>query len=112
MRGPRAHLCPLPRRLLQQLEVAKSSKAALGKSPAKAPVLTGDAVTFELYWKPEQEQFAQTAKVSVGRGGTLCLSPKWGVPPSDALICPPRSRSWRSGWRSWRRRCGASPRAR
>ena len=68
VRGLRAHLCPLPRRLLQQLEVAKSSKAALGKSPAKAPMPTGDAVTFELYWKPEQEQFAQTAKVSVERG--------------------------------------------
>ncbi|KAM6188980.1 dynactin subunit 2-like [Sarcoramphus papa] len=54
----------LAKRLLQQLEVAKSSKAALGKSPAKAPVPTGDAVTFELYWKPEQEQFAQTAKIA------------------------------------------------
>ena len=67
--GPRAHLFPLPRRLLQQLEVAKCSRAAPGKSPARAPAPTGDAVTFELYWRPEQEQFAQTAKVSVGRGG-------------------------------------------
>ncbi|KFV97162.1 Dynactin subunit 2, partial [Fulmarus glacialis] len=54
----------LAKRLLQQLEVAKCSKAVPGKSPAKAPVPTGDAVTFELYWRPEQDQFAQTAKVS------------------------------------------------
>ncbi|NXS51055.1 DCTN2 protein, partial [Balaeniceps rex] len=54
----------LAKRLLQQLEVAKCSKAAPGKSPAKASVPTGDAVTFELYWRPEQEQFAQTAKMA------------------------------------------------
>ncbi|XP_074990066.1 dynactin subunit 2-like isoform X2 [Calonectris borealis] len=54
----------LAKRLLQQLEVAKCSKAAPGKSPAKAPVPTGDAVTFELYWRPEQDQFAQTAKMA------------------------------------------------
>ncbi|NWI35061.1 DCTN2 protein, partial [Sula dactylatra] len=54
----------LAKRLLQQLEVAKCSKAAPGKSPAKAPAPTGDAVTFELYWRPEQEQFAQTAKMA------------------------------------------------
>ncbi|XP_014797083.1 PREDICTED: dynactin subunit 2 [Calidris pugnax] len=54
----------LPRRLLQQLEVAKCSKAPPGKSPAKAPGPTGDAVTFELYWRPEQDQFAQTAKIA------------------------------------------------
>ncbi|KFZ50274.1 Dynactin subunit 2, partial [Podiceps cristatus] len=53
-----------PARLLQQLEVAKCSKAAPGKSPPKAPVPTGDAVTFELYWRPEQDQFAQTAKIA------------------------------------------------
>lgn len=65
---PHSHLfCPpppRPRRLLQQLEVAKCSKATPGKTPAKAPAPTGDAVTFELYWRPEQDQFAQTAKVS------------------------------------------------
>ncbi|XP_074931704.1 dynactin subunit 2-like [Phalacrocorax aristotelis] len=54
----------LAKRLLQQLEVAKCSKAAPGKSPAKAPAPAGDAVTFELYWRPEQEQFAQTAKMA------------------------------------------------
>ncbi|KAK4806736.1 hypothetical protein QYF61_007540 [Mycteria americana] len=54
----------LAKRLLQQLEVAKCSRAAPGKSPARAPAPTGDAVTFELYWRPEQEQFAQTAKMA------------------------------------------------
>ncbi|NXN26804.1 DCTN2 protein, partial [Nycticryphes semicollaris] len=54
----------LAKRLLQQLEVAKCSKAPPGKSPAKAPAPTGDAVTFELYWRPEQDQFAQTAKIA------------------------------------------------
>ncbi|KFQ38117.1 Dynactin subunit 2, partial [Mesitornis unicolor] len=54
----------LAKRLLQQLEVAKCSKATPGKSPPKAPTPMGDTVTFELYWRPEQDQFAQTAKVS------------------------------------------------
>ncbi|KAM6394895.1 dynactin subunit 2 [Rhynochetos jubatus] len=54
----------LGKRLLQQLEVAKCSKAAPGKSPAKAAAPTGDAITFELYWRPEQDQFAQTAKIA------------------------------------------------
>ncbi|NWV84750.1 DCTN2 protein, partial [Dasyornis broadbenti] len=54
----------LAKRLLQQLEVAKCSKAAPGKGPARAPPTAGDAVTFELYWRPEQDQFTQSAKVS------------------------------------------------
>ncbi|NXX13656.1 DCTN2 protein, partial [Podargus strigoides] len=54
----------LAKRLLQQLEVAKCSKAAPGKNAPKAPTPTGDAVTFELYWRPEQDQFAQTAKIA------------------------------------------------
>ncbi|KAM6294517.1 dynactin subunit 2 [Aegotheles albertisi] len=56
----------LAKRLLQQLEVAKCSKAAPGKGPGKAPGTKppGDAVTFELYWRPEQEQFAQAAKIA------------------------------------------------
>nr|XP_021406287.1 dynactin subunit 2 isoform X1 [Lonchura striata domestica] len=54
----------LAKRLLQQLEVAKCSKATPGKGPARAPAPAGDAVTFELYWRPEQDQFAQSAKVS------------------------------------------------
>ncbi|NXJ86864.1 DCTN2 protein, partial [Trogon melanurus] len=55
----------LAKRLLQQLEVAKCSKAVpAAKSPAKAPAPAADAVTFELYWRPEQDQFAQTAKIA------------------------------------------------
>ncbi|EOA94037.1 Dynactin subunit 2, partial [Anas platyrhynchos] len=54
----------LAKRLLQQLEVAKCKKAAAGKSPAKAPAPAGDMLTFELYWRPEQDQFSQAAKVS------------------------------------------------
>ncbi|XP_057265663.1 dynactin subunit 2 [Pezoporus wallicus] len=54
----------LAKRLLQQLEVAKCSKGTPGKSPAKTPVPTTDAITFELYWRPEQEQFAQSAKMA------------------------------------------------
>ncbi|KAK2514497.1 hypothetical protein Q9966_015738 [Columba livia] len=55
----------LAKRLLQQLEVAKHSKAPPGKSPpAKSSSPPGDAVTFELYWRPEQDQFAQTAKIA------------------------------------------------
>ncbi|NWX10470.1 DCTN2 protein, partial [Caloenas nicobarica] len=55
----------LAKRLLQQLEVAKHSKAPPGKSPpAKSSSPPGDTVTFELYWRPEQDQFAQTAKIA------------------------------------------------
>ncbi|NWX43633.1 DCTN2 protein, partial [Steatornis caripensis] len=54
----------LTKHLLQQLEVAKCTKAMAGKSPDKVPTPTVDAVTFELYWRPEQDQFAQTAKIA------------------------------------------------
>ncbi|XP_071656084.1 dynactin subunit 2-like isoform X2 [Patagioenas fasciata] len=55
----------LAKRLLQQLEAAKHSKAPPGQSPpAKSSSPPGDAVTFELYWRPEQDQFAQTAKIA------------------------------------------------
>ncbi|NXX49657.1 DCTN2 protein, partial [Tricholaema leucomelas] len=54
----------LAKRLLQQLEVAKCSKGMPGKVPSKGTVPAGDAVTFELYWRPEQAQFAQAAKVA------------------------------------------------
>ncbi|XP_049675500.1 dynactin subunit 2-like isoform X3 [Accipiter gentilis] len=54
----------LAKHLLQQLEVVRCSKVAAGKTPDKAPVPTGDAVTLELYWQPEQDHFAQTAKIT------------------------------------------------
>ncbi|XP_050770676.1 dynactin subunit 2-like [Gymnogyps californianus] len=59
-----AHFHPAWRTSLPSLSSFHGAHACLGKSPAKAPVPTGDAVTFELYWKPEQEQFAQTAKIA------------------------------------------------
>lgn len=67
--GQRAQILLSPRRLLQQLEVAKCKKAAAGKSPAKAPAPAGDMLTFELFWRPEQDQFSQAAKVSVRNHG-------------------------------------------
>ncbi|XP_040510673.1 dynactin subunit 2 isoform X4 [Gallus gallus] len=62
----------LAKRLQQQLEVAKCKKAAPAKSPPKAPAPTTDALTFELFWRPEQDQFSQTAKnpLLVGLKGT------------------------------------------
>uniref|UniRef100_A0A8B9NCH4 Dynactin subunit 2 n=1 Tax=Accipiter nisus TaxID=211598 RepID=A0A8B9NCH4_9AVES len=54
----------LAKRLLQQLEAAKCSKAAPGKTPAKVPALTGDSVAIELFCQPEQDHFAQTAKIT------------------------------------------------
>ncbi|NWI68701.1 DCTN2 protein, partial [Todus mexicanus] len=54
----------LAKRLLQQLEVAKCSKAAPAKGQTREPVPSADAITFELYWRPEQDQFAQTAKIA------------------------------------------------
>ncbi|XP_061871459.1 dynactin subunit 2 [Colius striatus] len=54
----------LAKRLLQQLEVAKCGRAAPGKSPSGAAAPAADAVTFELFWRPEREQFAHTAKVA------------------------------------------------
>ncbi|NWX12671.1 DCTN2 protein, partial [Aegotheles bennettii] len=82
----------LAKRLLQQLEVAKCSKAAPGKGPGKAPGTKppGDAVTLELYWRPEQEQFAQAAKVRRG-WGALGLTPREGgvTPACDLTPSPP-----------------------
>ncbi|XP_062453278.1 dynactin subunit 2 isoform X1 [Rhea pennata] len=54
----------LAKRLLLQLEAAKSSKVAPGKSPAKAPAAGGSTVTYELHSRPEQERFVQAAKIA------------------------------------------------
>ncbi|XP_060108108.1 dynactin subunit 2 [Heteronotia binoei] len=56
----------LAKRLLIQLESAKSAKAAPagGKSPAKAPAGTGNTVTYELHSRPEQDRFSQAAKIA------------------------------------------------
>ncbi|XP_040432016.1 dynactin subunit 2-like isoform X2 [Cygnus olor] len=54
----------LAKRLLQQLEVVKCKKAVSGERPDKAPAPTGDMLTFELYWRPEQDQFSQAASIA------------------------------------------------
>nr|XP_056714111.1 dynactin subunit 2 [Euleptes europaea] len=56
----------LAKRLLIQLEAAKSAKAAPagGKSLAKAPAVTGNTVTYELHSRPEQDKFSQAAKIA------------------------------------------------
>lgn len=78
---------PPHRRLQQQLEVAKCKKAAPAKSPPKAPAPTTDALTFELFWRPEQDQFSQTAKVSVvfDPQGLCCPFLRLGVPTAAHL---------------------------
>uniref|UniRef100_A0A8B9E9X9 Uncharacterized protein n=1 Tax=Anser cygnoides TaxID=8845 RepID=A0A8B9E9X9_ANSCY len=50
--------------LLQQLEVVKCKKAVSGERPGKAPAPPGDMLTFELYWRPEQDQFSQAASIA------------------------------------------------
>uniref|UniRef100_UPI00398F03A7 dynactin subunit 2-A-like n=1 Tax=Pristiophorus japonicus TaxID=55135 RepID=UPI00398F03A7 len=54
----------LAKRLLAQLDVTKSGKAfsSAGKSPGKTG--DGNAVTYELYYRPEQTRFTQAAKVA------------------------------------------------
>ncbi|XP_067883831.1 dynactin subunit 2 [Heterodontus francisci] len=54
----------LAKRLLTQLDVTKSGKGltSAGKSPSKAG--DGNAVTYELYYRPEQTRFTQAAKVA------------------------------------------------
>ncbi|XP_044299224.1 dynactin subunit 2 isoform X1 [Varanus komodoensis] len=56
----------LAKRLLIQLEAARSTKAtpAGGKSPAKAPTSPGNTVTYELHSRPEQDKFSQAAKIA------------------------------------------------
>ncbi|NWJ01683.1 DCTN2 protein, partial [Crypturellus undulatus] len=52
----------LAKRLLLQLEAAKSSRAGGARSPSPAP--GGTAVTYELHARPEQDRFAHAAKVA------------------------------------------------
>lgn len=69
--GDAKELCPpfpltqLPAAAAEEL--AKCRTEAPVKSPAKALTSIGDMVTFEVYWRPGQDQFALDAKVSVGR---------------------------------------------
>uniref|UniRef100_A0A674K2U2 Dynactin subunit 2 n=1 Tax=Terrapene triunguis TaxID=2587831 RepID=A0A674K2U2_9SAUR len=59
----------LAKRLLIQLEAAKSARGTpgAGKSPSKAPAPAGNMVTYELHSRPEQDKFSQAAKVRLGR---------------------------------------------
>ncbi|KFO73072.1 Dynactin subunit 2, partial [Cuculus canorus] len=52
----------LAKRLLQQLEVVKGGQTA--PKPEKSSTTAGDAVTFELYWRPQHDRLAQTAKMA------------------------------------------------
>ncbi|XP_075757900.1 dynactin subunit 2 [Pelodiscus sinensis] len=56
----------LAKRLLMQLEAAKSppGAAGAGKSPAKGPAPAGDTVTYELHSRPDQDKFSQAAKLA------------------------------------------------
>ncbi|KAI6074176.1 Dynactin subunit 2-like protein [Aix galericulata] len=54
----------LAKRLLQKLEEVKCKKAVSGERPSKAPAPTGDMLTFELYWRPEQDQFSQAVSIA------------------------------------------------
>lgn len=51
------------RRLLTQLDAAKTRKSPEGKSPAKGLDKDGGLVTYELHCRPEQNKFSQAAKV-------------------------------------------------
>ncbi|XP_040394041.1 uncharacterized protein LOC121060381 isoform X7 [Cygnus olor] len=48
-------------------ELAKCRKEAPVKSPAKALTSIRDTVTFEVYWRPGQDQFALDAKSILGK---------------------------------------------
>ncbi|XP_007422120.1 dynactin subunit 2 isoform X2 [Python bivittatus] len=56
----------LAKRLLLQLEVAKTAKSvpAGGKGAAKVPTGPENTVTYELHSRPEQDKFSQAAKIA------------------------------------------------
>lgn len=55
----------LAKRLLTQLDAAKTRKVPEGKSPAKGSAQdAGGLVTYELHCRPEQDKFSQAAKVA------------------------------------------------
>ncbi|XP_073519408.1 dynactin subunit 2 [Phyllobates terribilis] len=55
----------LAKRLLTQLDAAKTKKGPEGKSPAKGSAKdAGGLVTYELHCRPEQNKFSQAAKVA------------------------------------------------
>ncbi|XP_056418537.1 dynactin subunit 2 isoform X2 [Hyla sarda] len=55
----------LAKRLLTQLDAAKTRKSPEGKSPAKGSVQDAEGlVTYELHCRPEQNKFSQAAKIA------------------------------------------------
>lgn len=54
----------LAKRLLTQLDAAKTRKSPEGKSPAKGFDKDGGLVTYELHCRPEQNKFSQAAKLA------------------------------------------------
>lgn len=55
----------LAKRLLTQLDAAKTRKVPEGKSPAQGSAQdAGGLVTYELHCRPEQDKFSQAAKVA------------------------------------------------
>lgn len=55
----------LAKRLLTQLDAAKTRKVPEGKTPAKGSAQdAGGLVTYELHCRPEQDKFSQAAKVA------------------------------------------------
>lgn len=54
----------LAKRLLTQLDAAKTRKGLEGKSPAKGLDKDGGLVTYELHCRPEQNKFSQSAKLA------------------------------------------------
>ncbi|KAM5180137.1 dynactin subunit 2 [Mantella aurantiaca] len=54
----------LAKRLLTQLDVAKTRKGPEGKSPAKGSDKDGGLVTYQLHSRPEQNKFSQAAKLA------------------------------------------------
>ncbi|XP_047911001.1 dynactin subunit 2-like isoform X7 [Anser cygnoides] len=61
LKGDQAELEVLPAAAAEEL--AKCRTEAPVKSPAKALTSIGDMVTFEVYWRPGQDQFALDAKI-------------------------------------------------
>lgn len=90
LRAPRPPSSAAPhlprRRLQQQLEVAKCKKAAPVKSPPRAPAPSAEALTFELFWSPEQDQFSQAAKA-----WSVASDPPGAAPPPFGAGVPTAS---------------------
>lgn len=71
-----------PRRLLTQLEAARSNRGSTGEGKASAAAKAPDGVVlYELHSRPEQEKFTDAAKVR-GPGAMA-----WCLPNGQQLLC-------------------------